>query len=167
MNNDAIGREIRKLEEGERIRYAVADPSIFIRSGGPSIAEQMANNLRWRRADNKREPGWEAVRQRLVGETRVSETGVTQVPMLYIADCCEDLIRTLPALQHDETKPEDLDTDGEDHAADELRYACMSRPWRPAKLPEELLHPLGKNPQDYTINELVERSRLKRKNSEW
>ncbi|NBQ33281.1 MAG: terminase, partial [Proteobacteria bacterium] len=26
-------------------------------------------------------------------------------------------------------RPEDVDTDGEDHAADEWRYACMSRPW--------------------------------------
>jgi hypothetical protein len=26
-------------------------------------------------------------------------------------------------------RPEDLDTDTEDHAADDWRYACMSRPW--------------------------------------
>jgi hypothetical protein len=40
-----------------------------------------------------------------------------------------DLIRTLPALQHDEKRLEDIDTEGEDHAGDELRYACMSRPY--------------------------------------
>ena len=28
-------------------------------------------------------------------------------------------------------KPEDLDTDGEDHVADEVRYFCMSRPIKP------------------------------------
>jgi hypothetical protein len=27
------------------------------------------------------------------------------------------------------TKPEDVDSDMEDHAPDEGRYACMSRPW--------------------------------------
>jgi hypothetical protein len=35
----------------------------------------------------------------------------------------------LPALQHDINRPEDIDTEGEDHAADALRYACMSRPY--------------------------------------
>ena len=38
-------------------------------------------------------------------------------------------IRTLPALQHDQDKPEDVDTESEDHAPDEIRYACMSRPY--------------------------------------
>jgi hypothetical protein len=32
---------------------------------------------------------------------------------------------------YDEHKPEDLDTDGEDHVADEVRYFCMSRPIAP------------------------------------
>jgi hypothetical protein len=51
------------------------------------------------------------------------------VPMLYIFSTCKDLIRTLPALQHDPNRPEDVDTEGEDHAPDALRYACMSRPY--------------------------------------
>ncbi|MCC7186393.1 MAG: hypothetical protein IT185_09155, partial [Acidobacteria bacterium] len=29
---------------------------------------------------------------------------------------------------HDPDRPEDVDTDGEDHAPDALRYGCMSRP---------------------------------------
>ena len=36
---------------------------------------------------------------------------------------------TIPALQHDATRAEDLDSDGEDHAADDWRYAAMSRPF--------------------------------------
>jgi hypothetical protein len=52
-------------------------------------------------------------------------------PMLYVMDNCPDFIRTIPALQHDPDKPEDLDTTAEDHAADEARYGCMSRPWVP------------------------------------
>lgn len=50
-------------------------------------------------------------------------------PMLYVFKTCRDFIRTVPILQHDPDRPEDLDTDAEDHAADETRYACMSRPW--------------------------------------
>jgi hypothetical protein len=33
-------------------------------------------------------------------------------------------------MQHDENRPEDLDSDLEDHAADQTRYACMARPYR-------------------------------------
>ena len=36
--------------------------------------------------------------------------------MLYVFSTCTHLIRTLPALQHDPDRPEDVDTDGEDHA---------------------------------------------------
>jgi hypothetical protein len=148
---------ILDLEQGERIRYAVADPSIFIRNGGPSIAEAMFK-CRWRRADNKRTPGWEALRQRLVGWDGA--------PMLYFAENCEDTIRTLPILQHDEGNPEDLDTDGEDHAADELRYACMSRPWKPAlaPVPESIKYP--KSPGEMTFNELIALNTRRRKELE-
>jgi hypothetical protein len=34
----------------------------------------------------------------------------------------------MPALVSDDTNPEDVDSDGEDHAADALRYWAMSRP---------------------------------------
>jgi hypothetical protein len=32
-------------------------------------------------------------------------------------------------MEHDVDRPEDIDTDAEDHAVDECRYACLSRPW--------------------------------------
>jgi hypothetical protein len=108
-------------------RLGVADPSIFAEDGGPSIAERMSNvGCAWYPADNKRIPGWDQVRSRLQGE---DDIGTGNRPMLYFFETCIDSIRTIPALQHDETKAEDLDTDGEDHAADETRYACMSRPY--------------------------------------
>jgi hypothetical protein len=157
MTADAVGRSILEMEDGERIRYAVADPAIFIRNGGPSIAESMAR-CRWRRADNKRLPGWEAVRQRLEGEAGI--------PMMYIGDNCEDTIRTLPALQHDEDNQEDLDTDGEDHAADEIRYACMSRPWKPKIILPDQGIKMPLLPHERTINSLVESNRRKRLNRE-
>jgi len=49
--------------------------------------------------------------------------------MIYFFSTCADSIRTLPALQHDPDRPEDVDTESEDHAPDEIRYACMSRPY--------------------------------------
>ena len=35
---------------------------------------------------------------------------------------------------YDEHRPEDLDTDGEDHVADETRYFCMARPMKPVEV---------------------------------
>ena len=49
--------------------------------------------------------------------------------MIYCFSTCKDSIRTIPMLQHDKDRAEDLDTESEDHAADEWRYACMSRPY--------------------------------------
>jgi hypothetical protein len=98
-----------------------------------------------RPADNKRVTqkgalgGWDMMRQRLKGDER---------PMIYTFHTCVDSIRTIPALQHDPDRPEDVDTDGEDHAGDEWRYACMSRPWifkpQPEKeKPRELTYEVG------------------------
>jgi hypothetical protein len=152
---DVVAAEIMRIEEEakRRVRFAVADPAIFIRNGGPSIAESMAR-CRWRRADNKRLPGWEAVRQRIAGDNGV--------PMLYAALECEDFWRTMPTLQHDEDNPEDLDTDGEDHVADEVRYACMSRPWKPKLIVPEPGLRLPALPSQMTFNQLVERNKSKR-----
>lgn len=153
MTADAVSKGIIEMEAGERIRYAVADPAIFIRNGGPSIAESMAA-CHWRRADNKRLPGWEQVRQRLAGEN--------DIPMMYFADNCEDTLRTLPVLQHDEDNEEDLDTDGEDHAADEIRYGCMSRPWKPKLVTQRQGLKMPLLPTQYTFNDLVTRGKKQR-----
>lgn len=56
--------------------------------------------------------------------------------MLYATKNCHDgFWRTLADLVMDENHPEDVDTDQEDHVYDEVRYACVSRPWTqsPAK----------------------------------
>lgn len=53
-------------------------------------------------------------------------------PMLVLfAGRCPHLERTIPLQMHDEKKPEDLNTDLEDHAVDALRYLIVQRP--PAK----------------------------------
>lgn len=53
--------------------------------------------------------------------------------MVFWFHTCKDSLRTIPVLQHDKTNAEDLDSDSEDHAADQARYACMSRPFTRAK----------------------------------
>lgn len=148
-----VAKGVLNREQGESIRGGVIDPAAYIRNGGPSIAETMAIcGCAWRPADNKRIPGWEQLHIRLKGEAGV--------PMLYFHDSCEDSIRTIPTLQHDEDHPEDLDTTAEDHAADETRYAVMSRPWQPKGTPAPA-SPLPKLPSQTTINDIL--ATLKRK----
>ena len=57
-------------------------------------------------------------------------------PMMYVFSNCKAFIRTIPTLQYSKTRVEDLDTEGEDHVADEVRYFCMSRPIKPTLAPE-------------------------------
>ncbi len=110
-----------RLREMERVTYRVSDPACWKRDGGPSIAERMLlRGVLFQRADNSRIAGWDQMRDRLRGDDE---------PMLYVFETCKDFIRTVPALQHDDKKPEDVDSDGEDHVGDETRYACMSRPF--------------------------------------
>jgi hypothetical protein len=52
---------------------------------------------------------------------------------MYVFSNCKGFIRTIPLMMYDQTKPEDLDSDLEDHIADEWRYMCMSRPIKPLK----------------------------------
>lgn len=158
-----VAKGVLNREVGERIRYGVADPSVYKRDGGPSIAENMAViGCMWRRADNSRIAGAEEVHRRLIGQAEMGEDGVlVGKPMLYFLDCCEDSIRTIPVLQHDETNEEDVDSDGEDHAYDETRYAMMSRPWFP-QAPKLRGNGLPKLPGQYTIDELVAKMKAKR-----
>jgi hypothetical protein len=127
LDAEAVATGILERERGEAVRLAVADPSIFREDGGPSIGERMRRaGVAFRPADNTRVgkagalSGWDQLRARIVG--------ADGVPMLYVFDTCRDFIRTVPVLQHDPTRPEDLDTAAEDHIADEARYACLSRP---------------------------------------
>lgn len=139
LTAEAVAQGILERDGTDKINYAVADPAIFAQDGGPSIAERMytatQGKVSFRPADNKRVSqmgalgGWDQMRARLVGDEH---------PMIFTFSTCKDSIRTIPALQHDRDRPEDLDTDGEDHAADEWRYACMSRPYvRPQKAIED------------------------------
>lgn len=144
LSVEPVADGIMQLERHDLpISYRTADPSIWAEDGGPSKAERMFSYraewdkgtpkrcLQFRPADNSRVAGWDQVRARMNGEFHgLDDDGLPQYgePLIYCMDDCLDSIRTIPALQHDDDKVEDLDSDGEDHAADEWRYACMSRP---------------------------------------
>jgi Terminase large subunit, T4likevirus-type, N-terminal len=154
MTAKEVALGIKQREDGDGVSEtaSVIDPATFIADGGPSIAERMFNEgVRFRQADNRRVArhgamgGWDMLRHRLKGD-------LDGRPMLYFFETCIHTIRTLPALQHDASNPEDVDTDSEDHAADTVRYACMSRPWI-RKAPEPPKKTELRNP---TLGELTE-----------
>ena len=128
--------EIARIErehpwlKGRNIQ-GVADPAIWDASRGESIAETAARyGVYFTPGDHERIAGWMQCHYRL----QFDEEGYTRC---YIFEGCEGFIRTIPLLMYDEHKVEDLDTDGEDHIADEWRYMCMSRPVQPLKPVEQ------------------------------
>lgn len=148
LTTEEVAKGILERDQGETFTYSVADPAIFAEDGGPSRAEVFSSRgVHFHRADNKRVSGngamggWDEMRQRI--------KGIDGVPMLYVFDTCRDFIRTVPALPHDQKRAEDVDTESEDHAADEARYACMSRPWVPMKdVREKKADPTGYSSED-------------------
>lgn len=121
-----IEREHRYLK-GKRIQ-GVADPSIWDASKGVSVAETARKHgILFEPGDNERIAGWMQCQYRL----SFDEDGR---PMMYVFDNCKDFIRTIPTLMYDDHKVEDVDSDGEDHIADEWRYFCMMRPLKPRKV---------------------------------
>ena len=106
------------------IRMTVADTSLWTPESdtGESAAQTFARyGVPLQQADKDRLNGWKRLREWL----QLAPDGK---PWLMVHPDCAYLIRTLPSLISDKMKPEDVDTDGEDHAADALRYFVMSRP---------------------------------------
>lgn len=126
-NPERIFSEMAALERQHawlagRTITGVADPSIWDASRGESVAETASRHgIYFTPGDNHRVAGWMRLHDRL----RFDEDGK---PSLYVFNTCRAAIRTLPLLAYDPHRPEDLDSDGEDHAADEMRYLVMSRP---------------------------------------
>lgn len=130
MSPDKVFKEIHKIEvehewlKGKKI-IGIADPAIWNKERGVSIYEMaVAQGVYFTKGDNKRVPGWNQVHYRF----SFDDNGY---PSMYIFENCKDFIRTIPLLMYDEHKVEDLDTEGEDHIADETRYMCMNRPIKP------------------------------------
>ncbi|MCH5199205.1 MAG: Terminase-like family protein, partial [Oscillospiraceae bacterium] len=127
---DRVFREIRKIENEHRwlkgnFIQGVADPAIWNAETGESIAETAERYMVYfDKGDHARIPGWMQVHYRL----QFDEEGL---PMVYFFNTCEHAIRTLPLLQFDEHRVEDLDSRGEDHFADSMRYFFMTRPITP------------------------------------
>jgi len=130
--------------ESEEIKYWVADPSIWAKKGesilsGAEIIQdkykdlKKGNSLMLLQGNNDRLNGWRVMREYL--KPFMQEDKLTA--KLQVFTTCENFIRTLPSLIYDPIRIEDLDSDGEDHPADSVRYGLMSEP-QPAMTADKL-----------------------------
>lgn len=119
----------RSLELGDLKRF-VAGADVFSRqSDGTTIAGQYAKlGITLRAANTDRVNGWAEVMQGF------GDVTANIRPTLFIHKRCGRLIETLPALQHDPNRPEDVlkvDADedgvGGDDCADCLRYLVATK----------------------------------------
>ena len=145
MEPTEVARKIREIEEDDsnlngRQIHRVGDPAIWGSDGTESIGALMERQrVYFEKGDHARIDGKMQIHHRLTFD----EDGV---PMLYVFNTCKHFIRTVPNLVYDESNVEDIDTDGEDHIYDELRYVCMKNPIAPRRRPEHKPKPY--NPLD-------------------
>lgn len=130
------------LAPGVQVRPGAADNSIWTAdpTSGYSVAEDMRKHgIKFVPADKSsgsRRNGWEAIRKRLKAMLPVEHPAhlvpprpsgtPRESPGLVVFDVCDQWIRTVPVLPRDKKDPDDVDTDAEDHAADETRYVLGS-----------------------------------------
>lgn len=138
-----LGQDIMDLTpaEEEGFRGVYLPPELFgkkveLEDGGVPIATLMTEVLGRRfviqKANNARIAGWTKMREYMA----MAPDGL---PWWQISPACKNLIRTLPDMIYDETKVEDMNTDGEDHPADAVRYGLMAT----NQIPKTILAPHG------------------------
>ena len=154
----AAARRLLEANGGDEVQAWLAPPDLWNRrqDTGKSAAELfLENGVPLTKTGNSRVAGWLAVREFLApgpvsgrpgfaaGETEAEapQASGPALPRLRIFDTCANLIRTLPALRHDERKPEDAAVTPHEltHAPDALRGFCTY--WSTAAhAPEAAVH---------------------------
>jgi hypothetical protein len=149
-----VALKLQGLEDLSKFIYVRCDPAMFHRQddGSSSIVDDMRATLgdmlgsKFQPANNDRVGGWAVVHRWL----SLAPDGI---PYCVISNNCLNLLRTLPELVHDETNVEDVDTEGDDHWADALRYMLVHVKWidarpRGAKAIDKSVLPTGHNVQE-------------------
>jgi hypothetical protein len=108
-----------------------ADSSIYDVQDGHSIAAGFEKaGVAWTRANKNpgsRKNGWQLMRDRLgAGKKAHEKQQPMEGPGLFVFDICTEFVRTVPMLPRSEKNPDDIDTNAEDHIADETRYRVLA-----------------------------------------
>jgi len=118
-------REERELARGAVFRNSVLDLNCWHSRGEEVVISELINNKlrshetgmfgQSKGGKGSRTNGWAVCNEYL------------QNNKFKVFSTCTHFLRTIPALQFDDNNPEDLDTEMEDHVADEWRYSLVSR----------------------------------------
>lgn len=138
----------RRNDKWCRVSGGIADSQIFVAENGNCIATDMKVAVRlddgfrypgviWSEADKRpgsRHTGWVQLRQ-MLQNARPREVVIKkddgselirhlprELPGLFVFNTCEQFIRTVPVLPRDEKDLDDVNTEAEDHVADDVRY---------------------------------------------
>lgn len=119
----AVAAKIKKIEEhDERLGYEYrmnpADSAIFAEIGSSKSIGKIfrESGVKWVEA-------YKGNRSRVNGAQLIVE--MLKTGKLKVFSTCKHWIRTVPALMPDENNPEDVNSNLEDHAWDETRYALL------------------------------------------
>lgn len=134
----ARGIIVREIEAGlyGRVVPGPADNSIWDVKDGNSTAATMSKpitingrsypGVQWIRSDKSpgsRKAGWKRMREYLAASIPDPKVAaLRERPSMFIFDNCHHFIDLVPTLARDEDDLDDVDTDSEDHIADEARY---------------------------------------------
>ena len=132
LTNTQIAAGIKKREAelfpGRDVERGPADSAIYGDTSGKgkdeTIAKDMAkapNNIRFlksKKGAGSRVNGWQKLREMLF-EARTQNH---EEPAFYSSVDCPEFNRLFPVLPRDESNPDDVNSDAEDHNGDEARY---------------------------------------------
>lgn len=152
LDADQHALEITRLSQGEQYRYTVIDSAAFSKLGLPETMAEIYNRCGvsgLTPSSKQRVVGWNTVHTYLRWDKNTT-------PKLFIFSTCENMIRTIPALVHDDLHPEDINNKGEDHAADELRYFLQTlregHTPRPLTFVERRLKEMKEKEEEFNLN---------------
>jgi len=121
---------VSRAHGGHAVFRGPADTQIFDAPQGKAIIDT------YRRAKVDFDPADKSPGSRVTGAKQVmdrlcavepfGEGRPMEEPGLIVFSTCKQTIRTLPLLQRDEKNPDDIDSSGEDHAYDPVRYRCLA-----------------------------------------
>lgn len=108
------------------VRPGPGDDMIFnAEPGSESIDTQFRRvGVEFSRSNKKRVQGWSLIRQRLKAAA-VPMSGYREDPGIFFCERCVDAVEQFPSLPRDIKNPDDVDTEAQDHIADEVRYRVM------------------------------------------
>ncbi len=142
MLNAEIGAGIYQREQvlfpGRKVLAGPADNQITQIVNGKSIAMDMAKGgvFKGRRvpgvtftssdkAKGSRVVGWEKMRALMVNARVDPDSGGREFPGFFVFDTCDQFIRTVPVLPRCDKNPDDINSEAEDHIADDSRYMVL------------------------------------------